>query len=108
MDMNDRPSPGTRGDSLLRLRTVTTGVAIAGVAATVGFGFAAASSYRGTSTSGQTSGAAATPVPFQQQQVAPQGNGFTAPAQGNGVQPPVQPPTQGNGRPSHVTSGGSG
>jgi hypothetical protein len=107
MDFHDRPSPAARGDSLMRLRTVTTGVAVAGVAATVGFGFAAAGGYRGTTTSGAVSGAA-TPVPVEQQQVAPNGNGFTAPAQGNGVQPPVQPPTQSNSRHSHTTTGGSG
>ena len=104
MDMYDRPSPAARGDALLRLRTVTTGVAIAGIAGIAGFGIAAASGYRGTSTAGHTSGANATPVPFQQQQVAPNGNGFTAPAPNAGV----QPPTQSNGRHSHVSSGGSG
>lgn len=105
MDPYNRPSPAVRGDALIRLRTVTTGVAIAGVAATAGFGFAAASGFRGTSTPVQTPGATATPVPFQQQQVAPNDDGFTAP-----VPAPVfgvQPPTQGNGR-SHVSSGGSG
>ncbi|HEY5435979.1 MAG TPA: hypothetical protein VIK13_12160 [Candidatus Limnocylindrales bacterium] len=100
MDMYDRPSPAARGDALLRLRTVTTGVAIAGIAGIAGFGIAAASGYRGTS----TSGANATPVPFQQQQVIPNDDGFTAPAPNTGV----QPPTQSNGRHSHTTSGGSG
>src|SRR5450759_4704176 len=80
MDMYDRPSPAARGDALLRLRTVTTGVAIAGIAGIAGFGIAAASGYRGTSTAGHTSGANATPVPFQQQQVIPNDDGFTAPA----------------------------
>jgi hypothetical protein len=119
MDMNDRPSPASRGDSLLRLRTVTAGVAIAGVAATVGFGFVAANGYRGTSgpgtdtsgtgtsgtgASGEVPGAAATPIPFQPQQVTPQDNGFGAPAPGIGL----QPPTQSSGRPGHATTGGSG
>lgn len=105
MDPYDRPSPAARGDALIRLRTVTTGVAIAGVAATAGFGFAAASGFRGTSTPVQTPGAAATPVPVEQQQAVPNDDGFTAPTPVPFVG--VQPPTQGNGR-SHVSSGGSG
>ena len=104
MDMYDRPTPAARGDALLRLRAVTTGVVIAGIAGIAGFGIAAASGYRGTSTAGQAPGAASTPVPFQQQQVAPNDDGFTAPVPA----PIVLPPTQGNGRHSHVTSGGSG
>jgi len=127
MDMNDRPTPVKRSDSLLRLRTVTTGVAIAGVAATVGFGFAAASGYRGTSGTGadapvdagtqdSASGADATPIPFQQQapadngtssgsqpqQVAPGDNGSGAAAPGSGVQPPTR-----SSRRGHASTGGS-
>jgi len=114
MDKYDRPASAERGDSLLRLRTVTTAVAVAGVAATVGFGFVAAGGYRGTDTSNDGSttandgsttandpaGAGAPQDQIQQaapgvdgsssggqQQVIPQDNG-TAP-QNNGTAPQV-------------------
>jgi hypothetical protein len=127
MDMNDRPTPVKRSDSLLRLRTVTAGVAVAGVAATVGFGFAAAGGYRGTSGTGAdapvdagaqdtTSGADATPIPFQRQapvdtgtspgtqpqQVAPQDNGSGATTPGTVVQPPTR-----SSRRGHASTGSS-
>ena len=126
MDMNDRPTPVKRSDSLLRLRTVTTGVALAGVAATVGFGFAAASGYRGSTGTGadapvdagtqdSTFGTNTTPIPFQQapddngsssgsqlQQAAPQDNGSGATAPGNAVQPPTR-----SSRRSHAATGSS-
>ena len=127
MNMNDRPTPVKRSDSLLRLRTVTTGVAIAGVAATVGFGFAAASGYRGTNSIGadapvdagtqdSTSGADSTPIPFRQQapadngtssgsqpqQAAPQDNGSGATTPGNAVQPPTR-----SSRRGHAATGSS-
>lgn len=115
MDMNDRPSPGSRREALARLRTLTAGVAVTGIAATAGFAFVAASGTHGTSSQTLTSAngtsrsrgtssdprAATTPgrQPATDQAT---GDGFQLPFFGNGA----QAPTVGSGR-SHVTTGGS-
>lgn len=115
MDMNDRPSPGSRREALGRLRTLTAGVAVAGIAATAGFGFVAASETNGSSgrrlasssgtsrDQGARSGQGAATAPDRQPATDPQaGDGFQIPFFGNGA----QAPTLGSGR-SHVTTGAS-
>lgn len=105
MRSNHRPSPGSRREALDRLRALTTGVAVTGIAATAGFGFVAAVGNSGTSSQTLASsdqGNGGSPgvqqVPIQQPVANPQtGNGFF----GSG-----QTQTRGSGR-NHVTSGGS-
>ena len=106
-----RHSARRRYDALTRLRTLTTGIAVTGIAATVGFGFAAAGGYRGasdqraagssTSDQGTTVAPRQEVVPFDDQQ----NGGFQPfqPFQGNnGFQAPTR--TRGSG---HVSTGGS-
>ncbi len=118
MDIHDQSSAAARGDALIRLRTVTAGVAVVAVAATAGLGFAAASGYRGTTPATDPSLPSATQAPADQpasgtggsssggqpQQLAPQDGGFSAPAPGTLLQPPSR--TNG-GRGGHATTGGS-
>ena len=103
-----RHSARRRYDALARLRTLTTGVAVTGIAATVGFGFAAAGGYRGATdqqAAGNTTTSQGTTV-APQQQIVPfdqQANGGFQPFQGNnGFQAPTR--TRGSG---HASSGGS-
>ena len=103
-----RHSARRRYDALTRLRTLTAGVAVTGIAATVGFGVAAASGYRGTTDQqavGSTTTNQGTTV-APQQQIVPfdqQVNGGFQPFQGgNGFQAPTR--TRGSG---HVSTGGS-
>ena len=118
MDIQDQPSATGRGDALVRLRTVTAGVAVVAVAATAGFGFAAASGFRGTTPADDSSIPSATQAPAdrpasgtggstsggQPQQLAPQDDGLSAPAPGTFVQPPSR---ANGGRGGHATTGGS-
>jgi hypothetical protein len=104
-----RHSARRRFDALARLRTLTAGVAVTGIAATAGFGLAAAGGYRGTSDQGvvsaagttrdqgTTSAPAATPVPFDQQ-----GGTFQVPFFGTGGQAPSRSRSSG-----HASTGGS-
>ena len=103
-----RHSARRRYDALTRLRTLTTGIAVTGIAATVGFGFAAAGGYRGTAdqqaagSSTTDQGATVAPrqevVPFDDQQ-----NGGFQPFQDNNA---FQAPTRTRGS-GHVSTGGS-
>jgi hypothetical protein len=109
MDTSFRHSTRRRYDALARLRTLTAGVAVTGIAATAAFGVAAASGFRGTSdqqvvsaggvtnSSGSSNLPAATPAPFDQQ-----GGTFQVPFFGSGIQAPSR--SRGSG---HVSTGGS-
>ncbi len=122
MDTHDRPSPRRRSEAIERLRTVTAGVAVAGIAATAGFGFAAANGYRGASNQGVTTAGAGTggtttvPDANQAPQVpqnqrsgsgARSSNGSVGPSRTPQPIGGVQPPSRGSGS-SHVSTGGSG
>jgi hypothetical protein len=115
MRSNHRPSPGSRREALGRLRALTTGVAVTGIAATAGFGFVAAVGNSGTSSqtlasSDQGNGAGSgggsggvQQVPIQQPAANPQsGNGLF----GSGLFGSGQTQTRGSGR-NHATTGGS-
>ncbi len=120
MQTYDRPSPRKRQEALERLRSLTTGVVVAGIAATAGFGFAAANGYTGTgsqgvTTAGGTVGSQNTtvtqgttvapnvnPAPFNDGQF---GSGFQAPQTQPGAG--IQVPTFGRGS-GHASTGGSG
>jgi hypothetical protein len=60
--MNHDPRPHVRRRRLAidRLRTLTTGAAVAGLAGTAGFGLLAAASWSGTTTAADTSGGSTT------------------------------------------------
>ena len=116
MDIIHRPSSGSRREALARLRTLTAGVAVTGIAATAGFGFMAASGTHGTSNESPTSAGGtasgrgtgsnrnAAPTPAPQPATEPQaGDGFQLPLFNSGNQAPAA----GSGR-SHATTGGSG
>jgi hypothetical protein len=126
METRYRPSSRQRHEALERLRSITAGVAVAGIAATAGFGFVAANGYRGTSSQGVTTAGLGTDtqglnsvpgtnqVPFTPQDP---NSGVQAPSTNSGAQPvqPVNPfnpfagiqqPTRSQGQ-SHVSSGGS-
>ena len=110
--MNDDLSinAGRRRDAINRLRTITTSALVAGAAGTIGFGFVAAATFRGTSTAAPaTSGSddGTTPSTVGPQATPNQGNGSaTDPGmQGFGVAPNPRPT---GGRQGHASTGGSG
>jgi hypothetical protein len=88
-----RLTPDQRDSGVRRLRHLTVGVAIGGLAAVGGVGYVAAATFPGTSTSSGTSAAAGSA-------------GATAPT-GSGLQAPAQAPTGGGRGGGTVTSGGS-
>jgi hypothetical protein len=101
---------GRRREAIERLRTITTSALVAGAAGTIGFGFAAAATFRGTSTAAAaTSGSDGATTPSTVGPLAtpnPRNGTTTDPGtQGFGLAPNPRPA---GGRQGHAATGGSG
>ncbi len=117
MSESIQPSPIERDRAFGRLRTLTTSIAVAGIAGTAGFGALAASTYAGQpgattiaqveSTSpdgGSTDGSG--------ERAEGDANGSSGltnllPGTGGGVQPPQSVRSSGSSHRAHVSTGGS-
>jgi len=110
MTSDPRLHAGRRSRAIERLRTTTTGVAVAGVAGTAAFGLLAAATWSGTP--GATGAADVNTGPSAADDVGRGSSGATAPEPtidvGDQGQAPIQlqPTRPGSGR-SHATTGGS-
>jgi hypothetical protein len=110
MTSDPRLHAGRRSRAIDRLRTTTTGVAVAGVAGTAAFGLLAAANWSGTP--GATGAADVDTGPSATDDGGGDSFGATVPEPtfdaGDQGQPPtqIQPTRPGSGR-SHATTGGS-
>jgi hypothetical protein len=116
MNTDRRPQIHRRRHAINRLRSMTTGVAIAGIAGTAGFGALAAATWSGDSTSSGASGASDTSGTSGSDNLAGDSHGTTAPTARTKAAPkaaPTQQPTvatprvqRGSGS-GHASTGGS-
>jgi hypothetical protein len=110
MTHDPRPHIHRRGHAIGRLRFLTTGAAVAGIAGTAGFGVLAAASWSGASTPDATVAPTTTTDDDANAQAAPRIDGpQVIPGTGDGAQQPVTAPrVQRGAGPGHAATGGSG
>lgn len=112
MTHDPRPHIQRRGRAIGRLRSLTAGAAIAGLAGTAGFGILAAASWSGTAQSATDSDATGSGLPDTGTGGSSGGSGTAprvAPNNGAAIQPPTTtaPRVQRGSGPGHASSGGS-
>lgn len=110
MTHDPRPHIHRRRHAIGRLRSLTAGAAVAGIAGTAGFGVLAAATWSGTAIADAAQAPATTTTDDSNDQVAPQViRPQVIPDTGGTVQQPVAAPRVKRGAGSgHASTGGSG